>query len=86
MKVDIQLYGAFRQCDATGHIQLEVSDACTVEALRQALAKHLSQHCPGFHSGLLQHSAFADATQILSDTQQLPSHAQLAILPPVSGG
>ncbi len=86
MKVDVQLYGAFRQCDTSGHLQLEVPEACTVGGLRQALALHLSQHCPDFHSGLLQHSAFADATQILNDTQQLPSHAQLAILPPVSGG
>ncbi len=86
MKVDVQLYGAFRQCDASGHLQLEVPEACTVEVLRQALALHLSQHCPGFHSGLLQHSAFADDTQILNDAQRLSRDAHIAILPPVSGG
>lgn len=86
MKVHITLFGALRDADARGFIELEAPDSCTIANLRELLREHLREHAPNINTHLVQRSAFASEDEILHNHRLLPNHGQLAILPPVSGG
>lgn len=84
-QVNLQLFGAFSDLDASREIALEVAGS-TVADLRQALREQLPVRFPGFRAGLLDYSAFADQQRVLRDQEALPADGKVAILPPVSGG
>jgi molybdopterin converting factor small subunit len=86
MKVRITLFGALRDADPHGFIELEAPDGCTVGDLRGLLRDHLHAHAPHISAGLVQRSAFASEDEILHNHRAVPAHGQLAVLPPVSGG
>ncbi|WP_158628748.1 MoaD/ThiS family protein [Dyella choica] len=86
MKVRINLFGALRDADASGYIELEVPEPCTIGELRELLRDHLRTYAPHISVGLVQRSAFASNDEILHNHRLLPEHGQIAILPPVSGG
>lgn len=86
MKIRIALYGALREADPRGHVELEVPVGSTVAELRELLAAHLREHAPAISAGLVQRSAFASAEEILHDHRSVPEGMELAVLPPVSGG
>lgn len=86
MKVRIALFGALRDADALGFIELDAPEACTIAQLRELLRKHLREHAPQISSSLVQRSAFASSDEILHNHRTLPADGQLAVLPPVSGG
>jgi molybdopterin converting factor small subunit len=86
MKVRIALFGALRDADARGFIELETPEACTIAQLRELLHEHLREHAPHISSSLVQRSAFASSDEVLHNHRSLPEDGQLAILPPVSGG
>lgn len=84
-QVNLQLFGAFSDLDASREIAVEVAGG-TVADLRQALRELLPVRWPGFRAGLLDCSAFADQQRVLRDHEALPDDGRVAILPPVSGG
>jgi sulfur-carrier protein len=86
MKVRIALFGALRDADSRGFIELEAPDACTIGDLREVLRDYLREHAPHISAGLVQRSAFASENEILHNHRTLPENGQLAVLPPVSGG
>lgn len=86
MKTRIALYGALRDADPSGHVELDVPADCDIANLRQLLIRHLRQHAPGIGAGLVERSAFASAEEILHDSRSVPEGVELAVLPPVSGG
>ncbi|HKT29283.1 MoaD/ThiS family protein [Dyella sp.] len=86
MKVRITLFGALRDADPHGFIELEAPEPCTIAELRELLRDHLREHAPHISAGLVQRSAFASNDEILHNHRTLPEDGQLAILPPVSGG
>lgn len=86
MKVRITLFGALRDADPRGFIELEAPDGCTIGELRELLRDHLREHAPNISAGLVQRSAFASENEILHNHRALPENGQLAVLPPVSGG
>jgi molybdopterin converting factor small subunit len=86
MKVHITLFGALRDADANGFIELEAPASCTIGALRELLREHLRDHAPHVSAGLVQRSAFASEDEILHNHRTLPESGRLAVLPPVSGG
>lgn len=86
MKIRIQLFGALREANADGYIDLEVADASTIANVREQLAQHLAEHAPQVSASMVQRSAFASDSEILRDHDVLPADGQLAVLPPVSGG
>lgn len=86
MKVRIALFGALRDADPHGFIELDAPEACTIAGLRDLLREHLREHAPHISAGLVQRSAFASNDEILHNHRTLPEDGQLAILPPVSGG
>lgn len=86
MKVCIRLFGAFRDADERGFIELETPEHLTVAKLRELLDAYLRERAPHISPSLLQSSALASHDEILHNHRTLPEDGQLAILPPVSGG
>ena len=70
-----------RARDLVGADHVEVGDAATVGTLRRELVSrypHLA--------GLLEKSAFAINDEFADDAASIPPGAEVALLPPVSGG
>ncbi|BAP89057.1 sulfur transfer protein ThiS [Burkholderiales bacterium GJ-E10] len=86
MRIRIDLFGALRDVDAKGYVELEVPRGSSVGALREHLRAHVRQHAPSIGDNLIRGSAFADAHEILHDHRVIPEDGELALLPPVSGG
>lgn len=86
MKVDVSLFGAFRELDPGARVELEVPEAARVADLRAALDAHARAHWPGYRPELLKVSAFASEHAVLRDADPLPPGVPMAVLPPVSGG
>lgn len=86
MRVELALFGAFRQYDPAARIELELAEDARVADLRQAFAGYAAAHWPGFNPGLLARSAFASEREVLRETESIPADRRMAVLPPVSGG
>jgi molybdopterin converting factor subunit 1 len=70
-----------RARDLIGTDRIEVEPAATVGGLRRMLAQRYPQI-----AGLLDKSAFAVNDEIADDAAPIPPGAEVALLPPVSGG
>lgn len=86
MKVEVSLFGAFRDYEPGALVVLEIPVDARVADLRSALLAHGRAHWPGFKEGLLQRSAFASEACIMRDHEPLPQDEQIVVLPPVGGG
>ncbi|WP_346949533.1 MoaD/ThiS family protein [Dyella sp.] len=86
MKTRIALYGALREADARGYLELDVPPGSRIAELRELLAAQLREHAPQVNAGLVRISAFASAEEILHNHREVPEGVELAVLPPVSGG
>jgi sulfur-carrier protein len=86
MKLRISLFGALRDADTRGFIELDVPDHSTIASVREALQHYVHEHAPAISPGLIQRSAFASEDEILHNHRSVPENGMLAILPPVSGG
>jgi molybdopterin synthase sulfur carrier subunit len=86
MKIEVQLFGAFRDYDPVARVQLEVADDARVADVRAALDAHGRAHWPQFQPALLRRSALASDSTVLRDHDSLPRDGRMAVLPPVSGG
>lgn len=86
MKIELSLFGAFREYDPNASIVLEVAEGARISDLRLALQAYGEANWPGFKPGLLARSAFASETALLRDAEAIPADGRMAILPPVSGG
>ena len=86
MMVRIALFGALREADPRGYLELDVPPGSTIAELRERLAAHLREHAPAVNAGLVRISAFASEEEILHNHREVPENLELAVLPPVSGG
>lgn len=86
MKIQLSLFGAFREYDSSACITLDVAEGAQVKDVRAALGAYGEQHWPAFKPGLLLRSAFASESAVLRDGEPVPADAKMAVLPPVSGG
>ncbi|MEW9572878.1 MoaD/ThiS family protein [Rhodanobacter sp. Si-c] len=86
MKARIALYGALREADTRGYVELDVPAGSSIAELRELLVAHLAEHAPAIPANLVRRSAFASAEEILHNHRTVPEGVELAVLPPVSGG
>ena len=86
MKVRVTLFGALRDADPRGFVEMDVPDHCTIATLREALQSHVRHHTSSISENLIKRSAFASEDEILHNHRYVPEHGQVAVLPPVSGG
>jgi len=81
MRLHVQLFARARELAATATVVIDLPDAACVSDLRHALSTQHPQLAP-----LLQRSALAVNGEFADDTDSLPANAEIALLPPVSGG
>lgn len=81
MIVHVRLFARARDLAGTDVLSVELPDGATVADLRRRIAAD----CPAL-SSLLQRSALAVANEFADDSLELSPHAEIALLPPVSGG
>jgi molybdopterin synthase sulfur carrier subunit len=86
MKVKIKLFGALREADPAGQIEVEIASGSTIADLREQVTTHLASHAPAISAGLVKRSAFASESEVLHEDRSVPESGTLALLPPVSGG
>lgn len=86
MKVEVKLFGAFRDHQPDGCVHLELAPGARVDDLRLALEAYASAHWPAFCPKLLKYSAFASEKVVLREADPVPEDGRMAVLPPVSGG
>ena len=81
MKIAVQLFARARDLAGTGVVRLDLPLGATVGDLRQRLAGDY----PALAS-LVERSALAVNNEFADDSLNLPHEAEVALLPPVSGG
>lgn len=86
MKIELSLFGAFRDYDPASRVELQLGEGATIADLREALRRYAQAHWPAFRPGLLTSSAFASEQSVLRDRDPVPADGRVAVLPPVSGG
>jgi molybdopterin converting factor subunit 1 len=81
MTVRVKLFARARDLAGVSEVVVTLPDGATVAELRRVLA---NEH-PAL-AGLLTRSAIAVADDFAPETMHIPDGAQVALLPPVSGG
>jgi molybdopterin converting factor subunit 1 len=81
MTCQVKLFARARDLAGAAAVTVALPDGATVGDLRRLLAR---AH-PAL-AGLLERSALAVGDEFAADAQPLPPGAEVALLPPVSGG
>jgi molybdopterin converting factor subunit 1 len=81
MKISVRLFARAKDLAQAETIVIDVPSGATVGDLRHCMA----QTCPAL-AGILKRSAWAVNDEFASDDRTVPMGAEVALLPPVSGG
>lgn len=81
MRVQVRLFAVARQLAGSASIGLDLPEAATVCDLRAALAAQV----PGL-SAAVKYLQFAINADYATDATPIPPDAEIACIPPVSGG
>jgi molybdopterin converting factor subunit 1 len=81
MKIQVKLFAVARDRAGSSAVDVELSSPATIAQLRTALA----QQFPPL-ADVLAHVRFALNDDYATDATAIDSHAEIAIIPPVSGG
>ena len=77
----VLLFARARELAGSGHVDVDLPAAATVADLRRCLAQQCSRL-----AGLAARSAIAVNGDYADDAAPLPANAEVALVPPVSGG
>ena len=86
MKLQVQLFGPYRDFQPQPLLELELADGANIAAVRAALAADAAVHWPACTPGLLRSTAIASEDALLRDGDALPANGRIAVIPPVNGG
>lgn len=87
IRVKVRLFGSFRRFANGSDVSLELAGPLKINELRRELAAKLKAIDAGFHEeALLDASAFANETTVLTNDAEVTADCTIAILPPVCGG
>jgi molybdopterin converting factor subunit 1 len=81
VKVTVRLFALAKQRAGSPHVQVELADGSTVLDLKRALAEAHPELAP-----LIPNLMFAVNTDYAADASPIPPDAEIAAIPPVSGG
>ena len=81
MKVCVRLFAVAKQAAGRDLVELELPDGATIAQLRRELAARVPQL-----SGFLGQMTFALDARYAADDALVPAGAEIACIPPVSGG
>jgi molybdopterin synthase catalytic subunit/molybdopterin synthase sulfur carrier subunit len=77
----VRLFAVAKQTADRDCVEIQLAEGATVAQLREALAAQVPQL-----AGLVDRMMFAIGTQYAADSTQIPPGADVACIPPVSGG
>lgn len=87
MEKRIKFFGILRKFgDASGFYHTSISENMSVEKLKTQLKQELSQKFQNFDAAIIDESAFASDSEVLTAQAMIPVNAEIALLPPVCGG
>ncbi len=81
MKVTVKLFAAARDLAGQEEVAVKLPVGATIGELR----RRLSEDCPPL-GPLLPHAMFAVDAEYVPDDAPVPENAEIACIPPVSGG
>lgn len=81
MNVRVRLFAGAKQAFGCDSIEVELPDRATIGQLRRRLADEMPEL-----RQVLQRAMFAVDRQYAADTNEVPPDAEIACIPPVSGG
>ncbi|MCG8449336.1 MAG: MoaD/ThiS family protein [Pirellulales bacterium] len=81
MKVVVRLFAGARDAVGQAEVEIEIPENSSIRLLRQSLLEHY----PALDS-LLPHTMFAINADYATDETPVPTDAEIACIPPVSGG
>jgi molybdopterin converting factor subunit 1 len=81
MRLKVKLFAVARQRAGRACVEVELPAAATVGQLRASL---IEQHPP--LAPILAHVRFAVNSEYAADSLAIPAAAEVALIPPVSGG
>ncbi len=81
MNVRIRLFAAARQAAGCDSLDIELPDQADVAQLRRELSRQLPEIAE-----LIARATFALGTEYATDTAKIAPDADVALIPPVSGG
>lgn len=81
MRVTVKLFAGARELAGQEQIEVDLPPAAQISHLREALVAE----CPDL-SPLIPHALFAINTNYATDETPVPDQAEIACIPPVSGG
>lgn len=81
MKVRVKLFAVARQLAGRDALELTLPAGATIRELRQAIGEQAPEL-----AGLARHAMFAVGTEYADDRTTIHEDADLACIPPVSGG
>ncbi len=81
MKVEVKLFAAAKEFAGADSVEVELPATATVGDLRSALRERFPDA-----RAVLGHAMFALDMEYVSDSAPLASNAEVACIPPVSGG
>jgi len=81
MKLCIRLFAAAKQAAGRNAVELELPEGATIGQLRQRLAEEYPQL-----STLIRQAMFSIDAEYAGDKQEIAPDADVACIPPVSGG
>ncbi len=81
MKIHLRLFAVAKQAVGSDTIELELPEGANVGRLRQALAEQVPEL-----SAMVGRMMFAIDAEYATDETEVPPNADVACIPPVSGG
>jgi len=81
MKVCVRLFAVARQLAGRETVEVELPSSATVLDLRDAVQNQFPEL-----AHLIRHVTFAVNTEYAQDETRIPEDAEIACIPPVSGG
>ncbi len=81
MKIHLRLFAVAKQAVGSDTIELELPEGANVGRLRQALAEQVPDL-----SAMVDRMMFAIDAEYATDETEVPPNADVACIPPVSGG
>jgi molybdopterin synthase sulfur carrier subunit len=83
----IKFFGVLRKFgDERGYYETSTRENMSVDALKTQLKSELSQKFSKFDTALIDESALASESEVLTLQSLIPTQGEIALLPPVCGG
>lgn len=87
MEKKIKFFGVLRKFgDDRGYYITTLLPGMTAEKLKTQLKSELTQKFPNFDGALIDESALASESEVLSKFSVISNDSDIALLPPVCGG